>query len=81
MNRTRKLIAAGASAVVVLAAGTGIAFAVAEDDDEALHGTALERATTAALAHTGRSLSGAAIASVRPFLIAWRVPSRRLSPS
>jgi uncharacterized membrane protein YkoI len=53
MNRTKKLIAAGAGAAVALAAGTGVAFAVADDDDDALHGRALQRATTAALAHTG----------------------------
>jgi uncharacterized membrane protein YkoI len=52
MNRTKKLIAAGAGAVVAVAAGTGIAFAVTDDDDD-LEGKTLDRATAAAIAHTG----------------------------
>jgi uncharacterized membrane protein YkoI len=54
MDRTKKWIAAGAGVVIAVAAGTGIAFAAVDDDgDEALQGSALTRASAAALAHTG----------------------------
>lgn len=53
MHRTQKLLAAGAGVVVLVTAGTGIAFAVAGDEDEALRGKILDRASAAALAHTG----------------------------
>jgi hypothetical protein len=45
---------AGASALVVLGAGTGIAVAAGSDDSEGpITGEALDRATAAALEHTG----------------------------
>jgi hypothetical protein len=45
---------AGASALVVLGAGTGIAVAAGSDDSESpITGDALDRATAAALEHTG----------------------------
>ena len=53
MDRKRKLIVGGALALVVLAAGTTIAIATAGDDDQPLIGSALNKATAAALAHTG----------------------------
>ena len=53
MDRKRKLIVAGALALVVLAAGTTLAIATAGDDDQPLTGSALDKATAAALAHTG----------------------------
>jgi uncharacterized membrane protein YkoI len=53
MNRRNRLIAL-AIAIVAIAAGTGIVIANgAADDDAPLVGTDLERATQAALAHTG----------------------------
>jgi uncharacterized membrane protein YkoI len=53
MNRRNRLIAL-AVAVVAVAAGTGIVIANgATDDDSPLVGSDLERATQAALAHTG----------------------------
>jgi uncharacterized membrane protein YkoI len=45
-------IGAGVLAVAALAGG-GVAWATAHDDDTPLTGTAFERATKAALAHTG----------------------------
>lgn len=53
--RRNRLIAAAAVAVAVTAGGAGLAVATGGgDDDEApITGGALERATTAALAHTG----------------------------
>ena len=53
MDRKRKWIAGGALAVVVVAAGAGLAIASAGDDDQPLTGSALEEATAAALEHTG----------------------------
>ena len=53
MDRKRKLIVGSALALVVLAAGTTIAIATAGDDDQPLTGSALNKATAAALAHTG----------------------------
>lgn len=48
----RKLIVAVA-VLAVLGAGTGAVLASAGDDDRPLQGTALERATSAALRHVG----------------------------
>jgi hypothetical protein len=53
MDRKRKWIAGGALALVVVAGGTGLAIASAGDDDQPLTGSALDKATAAALAHTG----------------------------
>ena len=57
MNRKAKWIAGGAAAaVVVVAAGTGIAVAAGGDDDGSgtpITGSALQRASAAALAETG----------------------------
>ncbi|HYZ97170.1 MAG TPA: PepSY domain-containing protein [Acidimicrobiales bacterium] len=55
MQRRSKVILAAATIVVVAAGGTGAAVASgAGDDDEApISGSALERASDAALAHTG----------------------------
>ena len=54
MNRRRKLAVSLAGAVVVVGGATGIALATGGDDDESpITGAALERASAAALAHTG----------------------------
>jgi hypothetical protein len=54
MKRTTKWMVAGASALVVLGAGTGIAVAAGGDDHEQpITGDALDRASRAALEHTG----------------------------
>lgn len=53
MDRKWKWIAGGTLAVVVAAAGTGLAIASAGDDDQPLTGSALDKASAAALAHTG----------------------------
>ena len=54
MTRRSKLLAIGGIAVVVAAAGTGLAVATGGDDSEApIEGTALDRASAAALEHTG----------------------------
>jgi hypothetical protein len=54
MDRRTKWIAAGAVTLAVIGSGAGIAIATgAADDDEPLTGSALERATAAALEHTG----------------------------
>ena len=52
MDRKRKLIVAGVAAAVI-GGGTAIAVAMGGGDDAPLTGTALERATAAALEHTG----------------------------
>jgi hypothetical protein len=53
-DKTR-LVAFGAAAFVAIAVvgGAGVVVATSGDDDKPLTGTALERATEAALAHTG----------------------------
>lgn len=54
MDRRTRWIAGGVVAFAVIGGGTGIAIATgAADDDEPLAGSALERATAAALEHTG----------------------------
>ena len=53
MERKRKWIAGGALALAVVGGTTGFAIASAGDDDRPLTGSALEKATAAALAHTG----------------------------
>jgi hypothetical protein len=52
MDRKTKWIAGGALAVVVVGGGTGLAVA-SGSDDEPITGSALDRATAAALEHTG----------------------------
>jgi hypothetical protein len=53
MDRRKRWIAGGVVALAVIGGGTGIAIAAGSDDDEPLTGSALERATQAALEHTG----------------------------
>ncbi len=54
MNRTSRWIAGGAVAVILAGGGTALAMATgAGDDDRPLTGSAHERATAAALEHTG----------------------------
>lgn len=54
MTRTTKLIAVGAVALAAAGIGTGVALASGgDDDDKPITGAALERASAAALAHTG----------------------------
>lgn len=53
MDRRTTWIAGGAIVLAVVGGGTGIAIAGAGDDDRPLTGSNLERATAAALAHTG----------------------------
>ena len=54
MTRRSKLLTIGAIAVVVAAAGTGLAVATGGDDSEApIEGTALDRASAAAREHNG----------------------------
>ena len=53
MDRKRKWIAGATLAMVVVAGGTGLAIASAGDDDQPLTGSALDKASAAALAHTG----------------------------
>jgi len=53
MDTKRKWIAGGALALAVVGGTTGFAIASAGDDDQPLTGSALEKATAAALAHTG----------------------------
>jgi uncharacterized membrane protein YkoI len=54
MDRRTRWIAGGAVGLVVIGGGTGIAIATgAADDDEPLTGSELERASAAALEHTG----------------------------
>ena len=52
MNHKTRWIVIGVSAAALIAGGASIAIAAATDDDQALTGTTLERATTAALEHT-----------------------------
>ena len=52
MDKNRK-IAIGIAAAVAVIGGAGLGFAAATDDDEPLTGATLERATDAALEHTG----------------------------
>ena len=55
MNRTTKLMAAGAVAGIAIAVASGVAVAGGGDDSEAaITGRALEQASAAALAHTGQ---------------------------
>jgi uncharacterized membrane protein YkoI len=53
MDRRTKWIAAGALAATLVGGGATIAVAASGDDDTPLVGSALERATAAALEHTG----------------------------
>jgi hypothetical protein len=53
MDRKRKLIVGAALAMVVLGTGATLAIATAGDDDQPLTGSALDKASAAALAHTG----------------------------
>jgi uncharacterized membrane protein YkoI len=57
MNRTMKLIAAGAAVVAIIGGGmVGIAVATGaggDDNESAITGDALDQASAAALAHTG----------------------------
>ena len=54
MQRKTKWVAGAAVAIAVIGGGTGVGIASGVDDDEApISGSALERASEAALAHTG----------------------------
>ena len=53
MDTKRKWIAGGALALAVVGGTTGFAIASAGDDDQPLTGSSLEKATAAALEHTG----------------------------
>ena len=54
MTKSKKIIVVGATALGLAAAGTGIAVAGGGDDSEApIEGSDLEKASAAALAHTG----------------------------
>ena len=54
MQRKTKWVAGAAIAIAVIGGGTGVSIASGGDDDEApISGSALERASEAALAHTG----------------------------
>jgi uncharacterized membrane protein YkoI len=52
-RKTRAWIVGGALAVALISGGTAIAVAGGGDDDKPLRGSNLEKATTAALEHTG----------------------------
>ena len=52
-SRKARWIAGAALAAVLIGGGTAIAVATSADDDKALTGSALDRATAAALEHTG----------------------------
>jgi hypothetical protein len=53
MDKKRKWIVGGALALAVVAGGTGLAIASGGDDDRPLTGSELDKATAAALEHTG----------------------------
>lgn len=53
MNSRRRWIAGGALAVAVVGGGAGLAIASGGGEEHRLTGSALDRATAAALAHTG----------------------------
>ncbi|MGH2659127.1 MAG: PepSY domain-containing protein [Actinomycetota bacterium] len=53
MDRKTRWIGGGALAIAVIGGGTGIGVAASRGDDEPLPGSALEKATAAALEHTG----------------------------
>lgn len=53
MDRKTRWIGGGALAIAVIGGGTGIGVAASRGDDEPLTGSALEKATAAALEHTG----------------------------
>ena len=53
MQQRTKVAIAGGAVAAVLAIGTGVGIAASGDDDRPLTGGDLERATEAALAHTG----------------------------
>jgi hypothetical protein len=53
MDRKTRWIGGGALAVALIGGGTGVAIATGAGDDRPLTGSALEKATAAALRHTG----------------------------
>jgi hypothetical protein len=53
VTRQRKLLIAAVAALAVIGIGTGAVLAVGGDDDRPLRGSALDRATEAALEHVG----------------------------
>ena len=53
MDRKARWIGGGALAVALIGGGTGVAIATGGGDDRPLGGQALEKATAAALEHTG----------------------------
>lgn len=53
MDRKTRWIGGGALAVALIGGGTGVAIATGAGDDRPLTGSALDKATAAALRHTG----------------------------
>ncbi|HET7870689.1 MAG TPA: hypothetical protein VFM85_10290 [Actinomycetota bacterium] len=53
MDRRARWIGGGALALALIGGGTGVAIAMGGGDDRPLTGSALEKATAAALQHTG----------------------------
>ena len=53
MDRKTRWIGGGALAVALIGGGTGVAIATGNGDDRPLTGSALEKASAAALQHTG----------------------------
>lgn len=54
MRKTRKIVTGGVLGIALLGAASGIAAAnVGDDNDQPITGEALEKASAAALAHTG----------------------------
>jgi len=53
MDRKARWMGGAALAVVLIGGGTGVAIATTASDDQPLTGSALEKATVAALQHTG----------------------------
>jgi hypothetical protein len=53
MQRKTKWLAVGGLTLAIIGGGTGVAFAAGSDSDTPLSGATLQRATAAALAHTG----------------------------
>lgn len=53
LNRRTKWLVGGALALLLVVGGVGLAIAAGGDDDTPLTGTDLDRATQAALEHTG----------------------------
>ena len=79
MERKTKFVVGGAVAAMALAAGTGIAIAGGEDENEGpdvpISGDALDQAERAALAYTGEGTSPRPRSATRRACTRWRSPS------